>query len=120
MDHVEDLEHQLVYLTIIQGCECVIDRSYSEMVQVKCRWVTTRNGCRQRVQKSPRVVPLDNRYAPLDTVVLEDWSGESNCGGPVCGFRSGFEAQSDRVIVDKSDRAIVIGDSLFRGTDRKY
>ncbi|MBY9153034.1 SGNH/GDSL hydrolase family protein [Pseudomonas aeruginosa] len=119
-DRVRELELELDELRIIREAEGVIDRSYRDIVtpENKGSWVTVRGGKRGKksVQGSPVVVPLNNNYTVLDTVGGDGLSG-AGCSDRVSGTGSGSEAQKGR---GESGRALVIGDSIVRSTDRRF
>lgn len=121
-NRVRELELELDELRIIREAEGVIERSYREVVtpqvQEKSRWVTVRGrkGNRQTVQGSPVAVPLNNKYTVLDTVGGDDLPGVSH-GVQVSGTESVPVAQKGR---GERRRALVIGDSIVRGTDRRF
>ena len=97
----------------------MIDTSYREVdtPQIQTgRWVTARRG-RQVVQESPVSIPLSNRYTVLDTVEGDSLSGEDTSSSQACGTTPGSAVEQGRA---KSKRAVVIGDSLVRGTDRRF
>eukprot|EP00061_Rhincodon_typus_P004678 g23167.t1 len=121
-DCVTELELELDSLRIIRGSENIIDKSYSEVVtpkvQAACSWVITRRvkGGMQIVQGSPVAILLNNRYTTLDTVGGDGLSGASS-SSQVSGTVTDPEARRERV---QSDRAILMGDSIVRGTDRRF
>jgi len=79
--------------------------------------VTNRQGkSRKAVQGSPAVISLQNRYTVLDTVG-GDGSPEEGGSSQVHGTVAGSAAQNGR---KKRGRAIVIGDSIVRGIDRRF
>ena len=119
-DRVRELELQIDDLRLVRESEEVIERSYRQVVtpgpQEADRWVTVRKGKRQVLESTPVAVPLDNKYSCLSTV-----GGDSLPGGSDSGRASGTEdgpvAQKGR---DRRKRAIVIGDSIVRGSDRRF
>eukprot|EP00061_Rhincodon_typus_P003726 g20828.t1 len=121
-----ELVLELDELWIIREAEGVRERSYKEVVtpkvQEKSSWVTVRRGKgnRQTVQRSPVAVPLKNKYTVLDTVgggrVGEDLPGEGH-SGQVSGTKPGPVAQKGS---RENRRAIVVGDSMVRGTDKRF
>lgn len=118
-DRVRELELELDELRIIGEAEGVIDQSFREVVTPKVvdRWVTVRGtGRKQPVQGPPAVVPLKNKYTVLDTCGGDDLPEVSN-GVQVSGTEPVPVAQKGRV---EKSRAIVIGDSIVRGTDRRF
>jgi len=96
----------------------VIERSYRDIVTPKNEGslvtVRSRKGKKQSVQGSPTVVPLNNKYTILDTVGRGDLPGVSH-GDRVSGTESGSVAQKGK---GENRRAIVMGNSIVRGTDR--
>jgi len=116
---VTELELELDELRSIREAEKVIDESFREINTPKMldRWVTKRvTGKKQLVQGSPVVVPLSDRYTPLDAGEGDDLPGESD-GVQVSGTESVPVAQKGR---GKRSRALVIGDSIVRGIDRRF
>jgi len=116
---VRELELELDELRIIREAEAVIDRSYQDVVTPRREgsWVTVRGkGRKQPVQGSPVVVSLNNRYTVLDTVGGEDLPGVSH-SDRVSGTESGSVAKKGR---GEKRRAIVVGDSIVRGIDRRF
>eukprot|EP00061_Rhincodon_typus_P005627 g25380.t1 len=115
-------ELELDELRIIRETEGVIERSYKEVVtpklQEKGSWVTVRKGKgdRQTVQGSPVAVPLNKKYTILDTVEGDNLLGEGH-SGQVSGTEPGPVAQKGK---GENRRAIVVGDSIVRGTDRQF
>eukprot|EP00061_Rhincodon_typus_P007720 g29705.t1 len=117
-----ELELELDELQITWEAEGVIDRCYKEVVAPKLQdigsWVTVRRGKgnRQIVQGSPVAVPLNNKYTTLDTVDGDDLPGESH-SVQISGTEPGSVAQKGR---GENSKAIVIGDSMVRATDRRF
>jgi len=92
-------ELELDELRIIREAEKVIDRSFREITTQKIidRWVTKRGiGKKQSVQGSPVVVPLSNKYTPLDACEGDDLPGVSGGGVQVSGTESVPVAQKGR------------------------
>jgi len=117
-DRVDRLEQQLDALRSTMMAESIIDRSFRDVVTPKVpvdRWVTARKG-RQSVQESPVAIPLSNRYTVLDTVG-GDGLPEENSSSQGSGTTTGSAAQRDG---PRHRRAIVIGDSIVRGADRRF
>eukprot|EP00061_Rhincodon_typus_P007938 g30107.t1 len=121
-NRIWELELELDAFRIIQDGENIIDKNDCEVitpvVQASGSWVTTRRGkgARQIVQGFSVAFPLNNRRTTLDTVGANDLSGTSS-SSQVSGTVTSSEAPRERV---QSDRAILIGDSIVRGTDRKF
>ena len=121
-DRVRDLETQLDDLRMVREIEEDIERSYRQVVtpgpRVTEKWVTVRNrkGKSQVLESTPVAVPLDNKYSCLSTVGGDSLPGGSNrdCGS---GTESVPVAQKGR---DKKRRTLVIGDSIVRGSDRRF
>lgn len=116
-EHVE-LEKQLDGLRAIRENESSLDRTYSEvimpMIQEERRCVTVREGSKRGVQETQVAVPNENRYALLGAVRADDASSPSS--GRVGGSNPSDETRLAR---PTSGRAIVVGDSNFRGADWK-
>lgn len=123
-DRIERLELRLDSYWSIRDAEKVVNSTFSELAtpQVKAtqaerEWVATRQrSSRQVVQESPEVISLLNRYTVLDTVGGDVSSGEGS-SSRVHGTMGGSAAQEGR---KRSGRAIVIGDSIVRGIDRRF
>ena len=119
-DRVRELELQLDDLRLVRESEEVIERSYRQVVtpgpREADRWVTVRKGKRQVLESTPVAVPLDNKYSCLSTVGGDSLPGESD-SGQASGTVDGPVAQKGR---DRRRRTIVIGDSIVRGTDRRF
>eukprot|EP00061_Rhincodon_typus_P005387 g24826.t1 len=112
------LERQLETLRSTQMVESIIDRSYRNVVTPKVqkdRWVTTRWG-RHSVQEFLAAVPLSSKYSVLDTHKGNGPSGDSSNSWS-SGTVAGPAVQRGRT---KYSRAIVIGDSIVRGRDRRF
>lgn len=106
-------------LRIIRDAEVAIDRSFRDAVtpRTENRWVTVRGaGRKQSVQGSPVVVPLSNKYSALDTVEGNDIPVVSRSER----ISSAVSVSVAREGKGQSGRAIVIGDSLVRGIDRRF
>lgn len=113
------LELELGELRSIREAEELIDKSYREINASKTidKWVTQRmTGKKKLAQGSPVGVPLSNKYAPLDAGEGDDLQGGSD-GVQVSGTESVPVAQKGR---GERKRALVIGDSIVRGTDRRF
>ena len=119
---VRELEQELDELRIIREVETEIDRSYREVVTPKSlevgKWVTVKKGrgSRQREQRTPAAIPINNRYTVLDTVDGDDPPGTS-CSGPASGT---VVEPSTRKGRRDENRALVLGDSIVRGADRRF
>ena len=114
---VRELELELEELRIIREAEAAFDKSYREIVTPKREaWVTARRDKKQSVQRSPVAVPLQNRYSVLDAVAEED-STEVNQGVQVLGGEPVLDAQVGK---GRKSRVLVIGDSMVKGTDRRF
>ncbi|XP_055521107.1 uncharacterized protein LOC129715270 [Leucoraja erinacea] len=115
-DRIRNLEQQLDDLRLVRESEEVIDRSYREVVTDK--WVTLRmdKGQRQGRVSTPVSVHLENKYSCLSTVGVDSLPGSSD-SGRASGTETGPVAQKGR---EKKRRAIVIGDSILRGSDRRF
>ena len=120
--HIERLELWLDSYWSIHDAEKLVNSTYSELVapQVKRtereQVAISQPNSRQVVQESPAVISLLNRYTILDTVRGDGSSGEGS-SSQVHGTIGGSAAQEGR---KKSGRAIVIGDSIVRGKDRRF
>jgi len=118
-NRVRELELELDDLRIIREAEMAIDKSFRDIVTpgMENRWVTVRGAERKRsVQGSPVVVPLSNKYSALDTAEGDDIPVVSH-SEQISGTESVPVAQKGK---GESGRAIVIGDSLVRGIDRRF
>uniref|UniRef100_UPI00398EB7F6 uncharacterized protein n=1 Tax=Pristiophorus japonicus TaxID=55135 RepID=UPI00398EB7F6 len=121
---VAELELRVDSLWSIHDAENDVSITCSELVlpqgkgpQPDREWKTSRkSSARKVVQGSPVVIPLQNRYTALSTVEGDDSSGEGS-SSQVHGTVAGSVAQEGR---KKSGRAIVIGDSMVRGIDRRF
>ena len=120
-DCVRNLEQQLEDLRLVRENEEVIDRSYREVVTPRPReadkWVTVRKGKGQRqgLESTPVAVHLENRYSCLSSIGADSLPGGSNSGRA-----SGTENSPDAQKGSKKRRAIVIGDSIVRGSDWRF
>ena len=123
-DRIERLELRLDSYWSIHDAEKVVDSTYSELVtpQVKGkrtereRVANSQQSSRQIVQESPAVISLLNRFTILDTVEGDGSSGECS-SSQVHGTMGGSAAHDGG---KKRGRAIVIGDSIVRGIDRRF
>jgi len=121
---VRELEKELDDLRLIRENEMYIDSSFRDVVTPKQQstgnWVTVRRGNGtvkgQAEQVSPVDIPLHNRFTELDTVVGNALPGTS-CDSRNSDTESGSTAQKGG---RKKKTAVVIGDQMVRGTDRRF
>ncbi|XP_055522044.1 uncharacterized protein LOC129716197 isoform X1 [Leucoraja erinacea] len=113
---VGELEKQVDDLRFVRETESFLDKSYSTIVTPKVleerRWETVRKGGKHGMPTSPGDVPLVNRFIRLEGVGTEDVSG-----GQACDANRAVEPKPKR---PKAGKAIVVGDSIVRGTDRGF
>ena len=118
-DRVGELGKQVKDLRFVLQTESFLDKSYSEIVTPKVldgkKWVTVRKGGKLGMQKSPGVVPLENWFTHLEAVGTEDVKTLS--GGLACEAKRAVEPKPKS---PTSGNAIVVGDSIVRGTDRGF
>lgn len=109
-------------LCLVRASEEVIERSYKEVVtpkpQERDMWVKLRKGKGQRQGRvsTPMSVHLANKYSCLGTDGGDSLPGGSD-SGQASSTETGPIALKGR---DKKKRAIVIGDSIVRGSDRRF
>jgi len=123
-DRLMALELRMDSLWSICDAEEVVDSMFSELVtpQIKItegdrEWVTTRQRkSRKAVQGSPMVISLQNRYTILDTVGGDGSRGD----GGSCQIHCTMVGSAAQEGGKKSGRAIVIGDSIVKGIDRRF
>ena len=121
-DRVKELERELDELRIIREAEAEIGKSgrvaVSQESQEVGKWVTVRRGRggRQREQSIPVAVPVNNKYTVLGTIGGNDPPGTSS-SGPVSGTEVGPSTRKGR---REKKSAVVIGDSIVRGADRRF
>ena len=97
----------------------MIGQSYRQVVtpgpQEAGKWVTVRKGKGQVAETTPVDLPLKNKYSCLSTVVVDSPPGGSS-SGRASGAEFGFVAQKGK---ERRRKAVVIGDSTVRGSDRR-
>ncbi|XP_059810226.1 uncharacterized protein LOC132383348 [Hypanus sabinus] len=118
-EHVAALKKELDDLRFIRENEGFLDRTYSEVVTPRIpeerKGATMRKERMLEVQETPGDVPLVNRFTFLEAVRTEDTA--SLRGGQVCEPKIGAEAEPRS---QTSGRAVVVGDSIVRGTERGF
>eukprot|EP00061_Rhincodon_typus_P017998 g46972.t1 len=97
-DRFRELELELDTLRIIRDAEHIIDKSFSEVVTPKMQ------------AESSLVITKKGKGTGDDRL------GEST-SSQISGTMTGSGAQLERV---KVNRTLVIGDSIIRGTDRRF
>ncbi|XP_055508716.1 uncharacterized protein LOC129707614 [Leucoraja erinacea] len=121
-DRIRILEQQFDDLCLVRESEEVIERSYREVVTPKPwerdMWITLRKGKGQRQGRvsTPMSVHLANKYSCLSTDGGDSLPGGSD-SGRASSTETGPVAPKGR---DKKKRAIEIGDSIVRGSDRRF
>ncbi|XP_072405191.1 uncharacterized protein [Chiloscyllium punctatum] len=119
-EHIAALTKELEDLRLIRENEIFLDKTFSDVItpimpEESRRVQTMRKAERRQVQETPGEVPVRNKLKLLETVESDDTT--SSQGGHVCPSKVAAEAERKS---RTSHRAVVIGDSIVRGTDRGF
>lgn len=119
-DQIKEMELQLDDQHLVRESEEVIDLTYREIMTPRPegsgKWVTVRGGMKnaRRVESTPEATTISNRYIVLDAVEGDDLT-EDGHSHRITGTEPGTVLQKG-----KKRNAVVIGDSIVRGTDRRF